>query len=325
MVGSTVSHFKIERELGKGGMGVVYLASDTELKRPVALKFLGLESIIDAVSMERFQREARAAAALNHPNIVTIYEFGEAGGQRYIAMEYVEGESLRTKIAGGEMPVDEACSIARQMCEGLEAAHAQGIIHRDIKPENVIVMGDGRAKVLDFGIAKLRGARPITKEATLGTAWYMSPEQLRGEQVDNRTDVWATGIVLYEMLTGLPPFRGEYESAVTYGIVNDDPAPVREMRRDVPIPVADAVHRALEKNPEKRFGRISELAAALGPAPAGAVPTPRPDSGFRTWVGVDRRRDHRHPRRRCRGDHDPQGGGRTGVQSRGRPPAAGHL
>ncbi|MBP1678136.1 MAG: Serine/threonine protein kinase [Bacteroidetes bacterium] len=287
MVGTTVSHFKIERELGKGGMGVVYLASDTELNRPVALKFLGLESNVDTVFLERFQREARAAAALNHPNIVTIYEFGESGGQRYIAMEYVEGESLRTKIAGGEIPVEEACRIARQMCDGLEAAHAQGIVHRDIKPENVMVMGDGRVKVLDFGIAKLRGARPITREATVGTAWYMSPEQLRGEQVDHRTDVWAAGIVLYEMLTGQPPFRGEYDSAVTYGIVNDDPAPIRDLRSDVPIEVADAVHRALEKDPEKRFGRIADFAAALGPAPTATALSVRPDSRFRSrlaWI-----------------------------------------
>lgn len=284
MIGATVSHFTIERELGRGGMGVVYRANDNELKRPVALKFLGLESSIDQISMERFQREAQAAAALNHPNIVTIYEFGESGGQRYIAMEYVEGESLRTKVAGGELPVEEACRIARQMCDGLEAAHAQGIVHRDVKPENVMVMGDGRVKVLDFGIAKLRGSRPITRDAAVGTAWYMSPEQLRGEQIDHRTDVWAAGIVLYEMLTGLPPFRGEYDSAVTYGIVNDDPVPVRELRRDVPVEVADAIHRALEKNPAKRFARIAEFAAALGSSPAGAPSSPRPEPGFRSRV-----------------------------------------
>ena len=284
MVGTTVSHFTIERELGKGGMGVVYLARDNELNRPVALKFLGLESSIDQISMERFQREAQAAAALNHPNIVTIYEFGESDGQRYIAMEYVEGESLRTRVAAGELPVEDACRIARQMCDGLEAAHAQGIVHRDIKPENVIVTGVGRVKVLDFGIAKLRGLRPITRDAAVGTAWYMSPEQLRGEQIDHRTDVWATGIVLYEMLTGLPPFRGEYDSAVTYGIVNDDPVPVRELRNDVPVEVADAVHRALEKDPGKRFARIADFAAALGPTPAGAPSVPRPDSRFRSRV-----------------------------------------
>jgi Tol biopolymer transport system component/predicted Ser/Thr protein kinase len=284
MVGTTVSHFTIERELGKGGMGVVYLASDTELKRPVALKFLGLESAIDQVTMERFQREARAAAALNHPNIVTIYEFGESAGQRYIAMEYVEGESLRTKVAGGEIPVEEACRIARQMCEGLEAAHAHGIVHRDVKPENVMVLGDGRVKVLDFGIAKLRGSRPITRDATVGTAWYMSPEQLRGEQVDHRTDIWAAGIVLYEMLVGFPPFRGEYDSAVTYGIVNDDPVPIRDLRTDVPLAVADAIRRALEKNPERRFEHIADLAAALGPEPVAPPAPSRPDSRFRSRV-----------------------------------------
>jgi dipeptidyl aminopeptidase/acylaminoacyl peptidase/predicted Ser/Thr protein kinase len=284
MIGATVGHFTIERELGKGGMGVVYLARDTELHRPVALKFLGLESLVDPVTLERFQREAQAAAGLNHPNIVTIYEVGEAGGQRFIAMEYVEGDSLRTMVAGGPLPWDEACAIARQMCDGLKAAHAQGIVHRDIKPENVIVTGDGRAKILDFGIAKLRGARPITREATVGTAWYMSPEQLRGEQVDHRTDVWATGVVLYEMLTGLPPFRGEYESAVTYSIVNDDPVPVRDVQPDVPIAVADAVRRALEKNPAKRFDRISEFAAALGPAPESAAAPVPADARFRSRV-----------------------------------------
>ncbi|MCK4826657.1 serine/threonine protein kinase, partial [bacterium] len=191
MIGKTISHYKIIKQLGAGGMGEVYLAEDTKLKRKVALKFLPPQLTVDKEAKARFEREAQAAAALNHPNIVTIFEIGEFKNQIFIAMEYVAGDTLRTKIDEGQLTIDESINITNQICEGLVKSHQAGIVHRDIKPENILIDSDGHVKILDFGLAKLKGAGKLTKEtSTLGTVFYMSPEQVGGKGVDQRTDIW---------------------------------------------------------------------------------------------------------------------------------------
>ncbi|OVE79086.1 hypothetical protein BVY00_01305 [bacterium G20] len=223
MIPKTISHYQILSKLGEGGMGEVYLAEDTKLKRKVALKFLPANLTKDKDATERFKREAQAAAALNHPNIVTIHEIGEHEGQIYIAMEHVDGHSIREVIEKGSIEVEKVIDITKQICEGLDKAHEAEIVHRDIKPENILIDNDGRVRILDFGLARMKGVSKLTKESsTLGTVKYMSPEQLRGEEVDHRTDIWSLGVVMYEMLTGEVPFKGEYEQAVVYSILNED-------------------------------------------------------------------------------------------------------
>ena len=223
MIGKTISHYKITEKLGEGGMGEVYLADDLKLERQVAIKFLPQHLTKDKENIERFEREAKAAAALNHPNIITIYEIAKEDDQAFIVMEYVEGESLRTKLDKGKLDHNEVIEIIKQICEGLSQAHQADIVHRDIKPENILINTDGRVKILDFGLAKLKGVSKLTKEtSTLGTVHYMSPEQIQGKEVDHRSDIWSLGIVLYEMLTGKTPFAGDYEQAVTYSILNDE-------------------------------------------------------------------------------------------------------
>ena len=211
MIGQTISHYQITEKLGQGGMGVVYKAEDTKLDRTVALKFLPTHSLPTEDDKARFYREAKAAAKLSHANIAHIYEIDETEkGQAFIAMEYVEGETLREMITRGPLPLDEAFDYAIQIAEGLAAAHKQGIVHRDVKPENVILSEEGHLKILDFGLAKLQGASLLTQAGTtLGTMAYMSPEQLRAEAVDARTDIWSLGVVLYEMVTGQLPFKGD--------------------------------------------------------------------------------------------------------------------
>ena len=221
MVGTTISHYKISEKLGEGGMGVVYKATDTELNRPVALKFLTPHLLRDEEGRKRFRREAQAAAALDHPNICTVYEIGQAEDQSFIAMAYLEGRTLSKRIADGPLKLPEALSIAIQMAEGLEAAHDKGVVHRDIKPDNVMLMKGSRGlvKLMDFGLAQLAESSKLTREGTtLGTPIYMSPEQALGETTDQRSDVWALGVVLYEMVAGRPPFRGEVDQAVIYAI-----------------------------------------------------------------------------------------------------------
>jgi serine/threonine protein kinase/Tfp pilus assembly protein PilF len=265
MIGWTIAHYRILEKLGEGGMGEVYLAEDSRLKRKIAVKFLPSHLTKDKQSRERFEREAQAAAVLNHPNIVTVHEIGEYEGQIYISMEYVEGETLRDKIdqyrsSSTEFSVDEIITISMQICEGLGKAHQAEIIHRDIKPGNIIIDKDNRVKILDFGLAKLRGANQLTKErSTLGTIHYMSPEQTQGDEVDHKTDIWSLGVVLYEMHTGKLPFKGEYEQAVVFSILNAEPEPISGM----PMELGRIINKALAKSPKERYQNVEEIMADL--------------------------------------------------------------
>ena len=272
MIGKTISHYKILEKLGEGGMGVVYKAEDTKLKRMVALKFLPKELTNVGANgdspVERFHREAQAAAALNHPNIVTIHEINEFDDQTYIAMEYVEGDTLKDIICKGEITsplhLDQILDITTQICTGLQKAHEAGIVHRDIKPQNILLDKDNRVKILDFGLAKLKGISHLTKEAsTIGTIHYMSPEQATGKEVDHRSDIWSLGVVLYEIVTGQLPFKGEYEQAVMYSIRNEEPEPVTGLRTGVPMALERIVNKAYTKKPDERYQHINDMIVDL--------------------------------------------------------------
>jgi len=264
MIDQTISHYKILAKLGEGGMGVVYKAEDNKLKRTVDLKFLSAIAL-GCEEKSRFLREAQAAAALNHPNICTIYAIDEVDGQMFIAMEFIEGQSLQEKIKVGPLKIDEAIKFAMQVADGLQAAHEKGITHRDIKSANIMITEKGQAKIMDFGLAKLaRGGTMLTKEGmTLGTAAYMSPEQARGEVVDHRTDIWSLGVVLYEMISGRLPFRGEYEAAMMYSILNEEPEPLTSLRSNVPMDLERVVAKMLAKNPAARYQHVDELPVDL--------------------------------------------------------------
>lgn len=279
MVSETISHYRIIKKLDRGGMGEVYLAEDTRLHRPLALKLLLAEHTRDQDRLRRFEQEARAASALNHPNILTIYEIGQAADRHYIATEYVAGETLRQRVARGPLPVRDALRVAAQMAEALAAAHARGIVHRDIKPENVMVREDGYVKVLDFGLAKLveprRAAPPTEAEAetvelahtepgvVMGTTQYMSPEQARGLPLDARTDIWSTGCVLYEMLTGRSPFAGETPSHTIVAILEDEPAPLSARLPGATPELQEIIDLALAKRPADRYQSASEMLSDL--------------------------------------------------------------
>jgi predicted ATPase/Tfp pilus assembly protein PilF/predicted Ser/Thr protein kinase len=266
---------KILEKLGGGGMGVVYKAEDAKLKRFVALKFLPPDLTRDDEAKERFVNEAQAASALDHPNICTIYEIDQdEDGRMFIAMAYYEGETLQTKVSSNQLSVISAIDIAIQIAQGLAKAHEHGIIHRDIKPANVIITKDGVAKILDFGLAKLSGQTRLTKVGTtMGTVAYMSPEQTRGVDVDHRADIWALGVVLYEMITGQLPFKGEYEAAVMYSIVNEDPEPLARCRSDVPEALQMIVEKALQKDAGTRYQTAIEILTDLKSSQAGVTPT----------------------------------------------------
>ncbi len=278
---SLIGRYRIVERIGRGGMGTVYLARDPALDRLVALKLLPHHLGADSVATRRFVDEARAASALDHPHIATVYEIGEADdGRLFIAMAYCEGGTLRQRLADGPLPVDAAVEIARQVVEGLAAAHDRGIVHRDIKPENLVFGPQGAVRIVDFGVAKIAEGGLTRTGASLGTVAYMSPEQTRGGPVDHRTDVWSLGVVLYEMLTGRRPFGGERNEAVIFGIRNDVPS---ALGGSVPAPLAAIVQRCLEKDPERRYASAAELREALLGAsrqePAGWRPRlPRP-----TW------------------------------------------
>ena len=265
MVGSTVSHYRILEKLGGGGMGVVYKAEDTRLKRTVALKFLPPELTRDPEAKERFIHEAQAASALQHNNICVVHDIDETSdGQMFISMEYLEGETLKKKIERGPLRVHEAIDIAVQVAQGLTEAHKHGIIHRDIKPANIMVTSDGVAKIVDFGLAKLTGRTMLTKAgSTLGTAAYMSPEEARGETADQRTDIWSLGVVLYEMLTGRRPFEADYENALLYGILNTEPEPLTGLRSGIPMEVESIVRKCMAKLPGSRYQHVDDLLVDL--------------------------------------------------------------
>jgi serine/threonine protein kinase len=262
LIGQTISHYKILEKLGEGGMGVVYKAEDTKLKRIVALKFLPHGLHANETERARFLQEAQAASALNHPNICTIHDIGEEGEQQFIVMEFVDGKILREMI-----PVQKsqtAIDYAIQIGGALQEAHSRGIVHRDVKADNIMVNLKNQVKVMDFGLAKLKGSLKLTKtSSTVGTLAYMAPEQIEGGEVDARSDIFSFGVVLYEMLTGHLPFRGEHEAAMMYSILNEDPVPIQKYLPELSSDVVYVINKALEKSPDERYQSVSEMLVDL--------------------------------------------------------------
>lgn len=285
MLGKSLSHYKILEELGRGGMGIAYKAEDTKLDRTVAIKVLPSAALASEDDRARFYREAKAAAQLHHPNIAVVHEIDEAvpsdaphgtEPSPFIAMEFIEGESLHDRIQKGPLKLEEAVRLASQIASGLEAAHEKDIVHRDIKSGNVMLTAKGEAKILDFGLAKTTQSTKLTRMgSTLGTVAYMSPEQARGEEVDHRTDIWALGVVLYEMISGKHPFPGEYEQAVVYEILNADPEPLTAVRTGVPMELERIAVKCLMKDRERRYQHADDLIADLSGVDLSSTTTTR--------------------------------------------------
>jgi serine/threonine protein kinase/TolB-like protein/Tfp pilus assembly protein PilF len=292
MIGKKLTHYEIVEKLGAGGMGEVYLAEDAELDRRVAIKFLAPGYSTKPEVLGRFAREAKAAATLNHPNIITIYDVGVYEERPYIVMEHVDGEALSDVIARKDCSIERALELGMQIFEGLSAAHEDGVVHRDIKPDNILIDKSGRVRILDFGLAKLQDATAITaEETTLGTAAYMSPEQARGSNVDARSDLFSAGVVLYEMIAGQRPFPGDHPSAVLYAIVNEDPYPLRRFNNNVSDGLERIVTKLLAKDPDARYpsakGVLVDLRAEQRSSAPGVLRVEKgAGSRKRMWIGI---------------------------------------
>jgi serine/threonine protein kinase/tetratricopeptide (TPR) repeat protein len=290
LIGSTISHYKVLEKLGGGGMGIVYRATDTRLDRTVALKFLPIEWCQEPLLRERFTREARAASALDHPHICTVFDIGETPqGQLFIAMAHCPGETLKQRILRGLMPLEETVDIAIQIAQALGAAHESGIVHRDIKPANLLITDRDQVKIVDFGLAKLAGEAAVTRQGTVvGTPAYMSPEQAMGEEVDGRADLWALGTVLYEMVVGRRAFAADNEQAILHAITTGSPTPIDRVRAEVPAELQRIIRRCLKKRPEERYQPADELVADLKrfrgeSAPAEVVTQTLPSADRARW------------------------------------------
>ena len=299
MLGRTISHYKITEKLGEGGMGVVYKAEDSKLRRTVALKLPPLDQLAAEEAKARFVREAQAAAALNDPNICTVHEIDEADGRTFIAMEFVAGQNVKDKVRDGALPLDEALDIAIQAARALQTAHEEGIVHRDVKSANLMVTAQGQVKVMDFGLAQVGDRSQLTLSGTtLGTPAYMSPEQTQAQPTDRRTDIWSLGVVLYEMVTGQLPFHGEVLAAVTYAVVNTEPEPPSALRSGLPSELDQVIAKALAKDPAERYQHVDEmledlrvLEGQIGAPSSSTKPSKKPSTAaHREAVARTRRR-----------------------------------